>query len=97
MRARGVSRVPQGPLPGAGQALRALGGREAEAAQLDKAAETYKLGVEHLPWYALALVSIGWLDVISLERVYQPAFERHVLASIAANKTAATPTAAPEA
>ena len=43
----------------AGQALRALGGREAEAAQLDKAAETFKLGVEHLPWYALALVSIG--------------------------------------
>ena len=69
----------------AGQALRALGGREAEAAQLDKAAETFKLGVEHLPWYALALVSIGWLDVISLERVYQPAFERHVLARIAAN------------
>ena len=50
----------------AAQALRALGGRDAEAAQLDKAAETFKLGVVHLPWYALALVSIGWLDVISL-------------------------------
>lgn len=69
----------------AAQALRALGGRGAEAGRLDKATETFKLGVAHLPWYALALVSIGWLDVISLERVYQPAFERHVLARIAAN------------
>ena len=69
----------------AAQALRALGGRDAEAARLDKATEMFKLGVAHLPWYALALVSIGWLDVISLERVYQPAFQRHVLARIAAN------------
>jgi len=35
----------------AAQALRALGGRDAEAALLDKATETFKLGVAHLPWY----------------------------------------------
>ena len=69
----------------AAQALRALGGRDAEAARLDTATESFKLGIAHLPWYALALVPIGWLDVVSLERVYQPAFERHVLARIAAN------------
>lgn len=52
-------------------------------------------GRQQLPWYAVALLPIGWLDVTTFEHVYLPAYYRHVVSSALGSGTMLSATVLP--